>query len=114
MSCSHLLQKAFLQKWTKNTLSKKWKIYDIRTIDEYEEYHIPYATHITNLSILAKEISKHPTHCKCIVCRYGSRSYDFISTQKHLSNIYSLEGGMIERSANHYPKESKKICPLSL
>jgi rhodanese-related sulfurtransferase len=112
ISCSQLFQKAFIQQKGKLSLSKHRTIYDIRTLQEYQEYHIPWAIHIPTSSECLHQIHRHPKQCTCIVCRYGAKSSDLIAYQKNLNTCYSLKGGMLEWSTKHYPKQQHPSCLL--
>ncbi|MDD2537071.1 MAG: pyridoxal-phosphate dependent enzyme [Candidatus Absconditabacteria bacterium] len=108
ISCKQLYRKAFSHK----ELLKDWRIYDIRDQEAYEHFHIPGAVHVENEEIARKYCKLHTSGCTCIVCKYGLRSSDFVSTLDQ-ENLLSLIGGTTERSALDLPRWISPTCRRS-
>ena len=73
-------------------------IFDVRTVPEYEESHIPGVIFIP-LDQLPQRFSEVPKQGKVlIICRSGARSSQAVALlrEKGYSNVQSVTGGMLD------------------
>lgn len=80
-------------------------VLDVRTQEEWEEYHIPDATLIP-LEELAARVDEVPRDREVVVvCRSGNRSKEGrgILERAGFTNVSNMKDGMIEWQAQGYP-----------
>ena len=85
-------------------------VLDVRTQEEWDEYHAPNTTHIP-LDELESRLNELPKDEEIVViCRSGNRSDDGrdILLQNGFSAVTSVDGGLNEWSAAGYPIEGTR------
>lgn len=83
---------------------------DVRELSEWQELHIPRAAHISKDN-LEKQIHNNVPDLNTPIylhCRSGVRSLHAAHTLLQLgyTNVYSIDGGIIDWAASGYPTSS--------
>ncbi|MBU6392207.1 MAG: rhodanese-like domain-containing protein [Planctomycetota bacterium] len=84
-------------------------ILDVRTKEEYREFHIK-GSHLIPIQELERNINKIPKDKKVIVhCASGNRSAQACETlkDKGLKELYNIEGGILKWQKEGYPVEKE-------
>ena len=89
---------------------------DVRRPDEYEDAHLPGATHIQMQDILSQPETVAARLCGkkvYTICRSGNRSGRVTEElRQYAVNIWNLQGGMIEWSEKNLPRVRPSHCLL--
>lgn len=92
-------------------LKSDWVIYDIRTSEEFSHFHIPWSQNIQESQLINPPKDTNIL----IVCRYGLRSFDFVSVLRNQwCRAYSLVWWITAWSDKWYPRRKPKTCFTSI
>lgn len=92
-------------------------VLDVRTVEEYDSGHIPYALLIPLSELESRLDELNSSDYILVYCRSGVRSAKAagILIDNGFVNVFNMEGGIIEWQARGFPvtlvRESYRSCP---